>query len=168
MFIEKFGKQKTKAKNDVWFCSGDHLGSFQASKINLFDRKIEIVCKKELFSWQNKIKNQCFVINHHLRYEFSHGTYLEMKISIGAFDCLNIMSVSLLGCSFVPGQGPWSLILDIGSWSLILDVLPEICFQTKCKSSGMAVPRVLFFHYFGFKKVSTSFFHNFLVEIHFS
>ena len=47
------------------------------------------------------------------------------RSSIVDFDSLNIMSVSLLGCPFVPKQGPWSWILDPGSkvlghWSLFL------------------------------------------------
>ena len=53
-------------------------------------------------------EKRCFAIKNHLEHEFSHETYLELKISIGAFDCLNITSVSLLGCSFVPKQGPTS------------------------------------------------------------
>ena len=59
---------------------------------------------KKVHKMSHKI--YCFIINEYLGHEFCHGTYLEMKISIGAFDCLNITSVSLLGCSFVPGQGP--------------------------------------------------------------
>ena len=58
-------------------------------------------------------------MNENFDHEFDYRTYLELKISIKAFDCLNITSTSLLGCSFVPKQGPWSLILD--HWSLILD-----------------------------------------------
>ena len=38
-----------------------------------------------------------FVINDHLEHEFSHGTYLEPKSSIGAVDCFNITSVALYG-----------------------------------------------------------------------
>ena len=52
------------------------------------------------------IRIHCFVINEYLEHEFNYVTYLESKISIRAFDCLNITSVSLLGCPFVPEQGP--------------------------------------------------------------
>ena len=45
-------------------------------------------------------------MNDHFDRKFEYETYLELKISIGAFDCLNITSESLLGCSFVPKQGP--------------------------------------------------------------
>ena len=31
---------------------------------------------------------------------------LELMRSLGGFDCLNITSVALLGCSFMTGQGP--------------------------------------------------------------
>ena len=31
-------------------------------------------------------KKHCFAIDEHLEHEFSHGTCLELKISIGAFD----------------------------------------------------------------------------------
>ena len=51
----------------------------------------------------------CCVINDHLEHEFSHGSYLELKGSIGAFDSLNIMTAALLGCPFVAGQGPKSM-----------------------------------------------------------
>ena len=52
------------------------------------------------------LKNHCFVINEYLEHKLDYKTYLESKISIGDFDRLNITSVSLLGCSFVPKQGP--------------------------------------------------------------
>ena len=48
----------------------------------------------------------CFVINDHFDHEFDDSTYLELEISIRAFDSLNITSVYLLGCSFVAKQGP--------------------------------------------------------------
>ena len=44
-----------------------------------------------------------------LEHEFSYGTYLELKSSIGAFDCLNITSKALLGCSLVAKQGANSM-----------------------------------------------------------
>ena len=34
---------------------------------------------------------------------------LELKIASGEFDCLNITSITLLGCSSVPKQGPKSM-----------------------------------------------------------
>ena len=61
---------------------------------------------QDAHSCQNKVQNQCFAISDHLRHEFSHGTYLELKSSVSAFDCLNITSKALLRCSFVPRQGP--------------------------------------------------------------
>ena len=57
---------------------------------------------------KNSNKNHCFVIHDHGDHEFDYRTYLELKISIRVFDCLNITSISLLGCSFVPKQGPTS------------------------------------------------------------
>ena len=54
-------------------------------------------------------KSHCFVINEYLEHEVSHGTYLELKISIRAFHCLNITPTALLGCSFVTKQGPKSM-----------------------------------------------------------
>ena len=84
--------------------------------LHLFTMILELL---EPVSWQNKVKNQCFVLIDHFDHEFDYRTYLELKRSSGALDCLNITSVSLLGCSFVPKQGPWSLIL--GPWSLLLD-----------------------------------------------
>jgi len=57
------------------------------------------------FHEQNRI-NHCFAINEYLEHELDYKTYLELKISSGAFDCLNITSVALPGCSFVPKQGP--------------------------------------------------------------
>ena len=74
--------------------------------LHLFMLNLELL---EPVSWQNKVKNQCFVINDHLRHEFDYKTYLELKSSSGALDCLNITSVSLLGCSFVPKQRPKSM-----------------------------------------------------------
>ena len=59
---------------------------------------------------KNKVKNQCFVISDHLRHEFSPGTYLEFKISIGAFDCLNFTSITLPGGSFVANQCTKSML----------------------------------------------------------
>ena len=41
-------------------------------------------------------------------HEFDHESYLELKSSVGAFDCLTIMSTALLGCLFVAGQGTLS------------------------------------------------------------
>ena len=61
----------------------------------------------------NEVNNQCFVRYHDLRYEFSHVTYLKLKRAIGAYDCLNLASVSLLRCSFVPKQGQTTLSLDL-------------------------------------------------------
>ena len=58
------------------------------------------------------VQNQCFTINDHFDHEFEYRTYLELKGSDGALDCLNITSVSLLGCSFMARLGPWSLIFD--------------------------------------------------------
>jgi len=65
-------------------------------------------------SWQNKVKNQCFVINDHVRHEFDYRTYLDLKSSSVALNSLKITSVSRLGCSFVPTKvhDPWSS----GSW----------------------------------------------------
>ena len=57
-------------------------------------------------SCQNKVLNQCFIINDHFDHEFDYKTDLELESSIGALDCLNITCVSLLGCSFVAKQGP--------------------------------------------------------------
>ena len=54
-------------------------------------------------------KTHRFVINDHFDHEFDYRTDLESKISIRAFDCVNITSISLLGCSFVPKQGPKSM-----------------------------------------------------------
>ena len=64
----------------------------------------------ELVSWQNKVKNQCFVIIDYFDHEFDSGTDLEFKSSSGALDCLNITPVSVLGCSFMPKTR--SMILD--------------------------------------------------------
>ena len=50
-------------------------------------------------------KFQCFVINECLDHNFNYKIDLDLKISSGAFDCLNITSVSPLGCSFVARQG---------------------------------------------------------------
>ena len=47
-----------------------------------------------------------FVMNEYFDHEFGYGTYLDLKSSSGAFDCLNIPSVSLLGCSCMARQGP--------------------------------------------------------------
>ena len=55
------------------------------------------------------IKICYLVINKYLEREFDYKTDLELKISIRAFDCLNITSISLLGTSFVPKQGPRSM-----------------------------------------------------------
>ena len=55
------------------------------------------------------VGDECFDI-HDYDDDTDHGTHLEFKISIGAFDCLNITPVSLLGCSFVPKQGQESMI----------------------------------------------------------
>ena len=52
------------------------------------------------------IKYNCFGIDEYLKNEFGHGTYLELKSSNGAFDCLNITPVSLLGFACMAGQGP--------------------------------------------------------------
>ena len=75
-----------------------------------------------------KVKNQCFVIHDHSRHEIDYKTDLELKSSSGALDCLNITSVSLLGCSFVPNKVRDPLGPDVpasGSYlppsSLILD-----------------------------------------------
>ena len=40
----------------------------------------------------------------HFDHDSDHGTYVELKISIRAIGCLNIMSKALLGCSFVTKQ----------------------------------------------------------------
>ena len=65
---------------------------------------------QSIHSCQNKVQNQCFIIKYHFDHEFDYKTYLKCKSSSGALDCLNITSVSLLGCSFIPKHGPWSLI----------------------------------------------------------
>ena len=78
-------------------------------------------------SWQNKVKKQRFVIIDHFDHEFDYRSHLKLKSSSGALNCLNITSVSLLECSFVPKQGPWSLIIvpwSSGSWRASLWVHP--------------------------------------------
>ena len=65
--------------------------------------------KTSFVSHKNSYKNHCFVMNEYLEHESSRGTYLEMKISIRAFDSLNITSTALLGCSFVTQQDPKSM-----------------------------------------------------------
>ena len=45
-------------------------------------------------------------MNYHFDHEFDYKPYLELKSSSGALEWLNITSVSLLECSFVPKQGP--------------------------------------------------------------
>ena len=59
-------------------------------------------------------------MNEYFDHEFGYGTYLELKILIGAFDCLNITSVSPLGCSFMAGQGPhpWMALGLAPGWPL--------------------------------------------------
>ena len=49
---------------------------------------------------------KCFIISGHVDHEFDYKTYLEFKNSIGAFDCLHIKTVALLGCSFMAILGP--------------------------------------------------------------
>ena len=62
----------------------------------------------QVFFHKESIYIHCFVMNEYLEHEFSHGTHLAaMKSSITAFDCLNITSVALLGCSFMARQGPY-------------------------------------------------------------
>ena len=56
-------------------------------------------------------------MSEYFEHEIGYGTYLELKSSIGAFACLDITSVSLLGCPFVPKPGSRSLIL--GFWSKV-------------------------------------------------
>ena len=65
------------------------------------------------------------VINEHFEHKFSHGTYLELKISIRASDCLNITYTALLGCSFVTKQGPKSMFhhkRSCGTWIRLWDL----------------------------------------------
>jgi len=57
-------------------------------------------------------KNQYSIIKDSFDHESDCKIYLELKSPIGALDCLNITSVSLLGCLFMAEQGPWSLIID--------------------------------------------------------
>ena len=70
------------------------------------DPLIKKTFKKHMLFHKKLCKSYCFVINDHFEHKSTYKTYLKLKISIGAFDCLNITSVSLLGCSFVPKQGP--------------------------------------------------------------
>ena len=93
---------KTNRSNKIDFRCLDGPRMITGSKPNF---------KNKCFCHKRSYRNQCFVINDHLRHEFGYGTYLELKSSIGASDCLNITSVSLLGCSFMAGQGE-SLIFD--------------------------------------------------------
>ena len=64
-------------------------------------------CFQNAHSWPNKVQHQRFVINDGLRHELSH---LDLKISIRAFDWVNITSAALLGCSFLARQGPTSML----------------------------------------------------------
>ena len=101
-------------KIDLWCLDGPQM--IPGSKKNP---------KKKL---TNSYKSHCFVINHHFEHIFDYETYLKLKISKAALDCLNITSVSLLGCPFVPKQGPWSLVLGprskvLGPRSLIRSLI---------------------------------------------
>lgn len=54
----------------------------------------------------------CFAISDHSGSEFGHVTYLGLKISLGAFDWLNIASTTLLDQSWLDNvhghiHGPW-------------------------------------------------------------
>ena len=53
--------------------------------------------KQHLFHIQS-YQIHVFATNEYVGQEFSHGTHLDSKISIGAFDCLSITSTALLGC----------------------------------------------------------------------
>ena len=71
---------------------------------SLDDPQIKNKFKKKRFVHKSSYENHCFVIHEYLDHKLAYKTYLEWKISIRALDCLNITSVSLLGCSFVPKQ----------------------------------------------------------------
>ena len=62
--------------------------------------------KKSKKYHKKSYKNHCFVIYEYLEHKFDYKTDLELESLSGVLDCLNITSVSLLGCSFVPKQGP--------------------------------------------------------------
>ena len=76
---------------------------------SLDDPQIKENQKKRFVFMQKPDKTHCFVMNDHFDHEFDYRTYLELKISIRAFDYLNITSISLLECSFVPKEGPMSM-----------------------------------------------------------
>ena len=51
---------------------------------------------------QHSCKDYSFAILDHFDHEFEYRTDLELKISVRAFDCLNITSISHLGCQCQP------------------------------------------------------------------
>ena len=69
----------------------------------------------EKYSSHEQIMNiRCFLINDHLKHEFSHGSYLVLKISLWALIGMTFTATALLGCSFVARRGPKSMSLVPG------------------------------------------------------
>ena len=73
-----------------------------------------------VFGWSLDDPWISFVINHHFDHELTPETYLDSEIRAGLSDGLNITSVSLLVCSFLPEQGSCAgLVLGLalaGPW----------------------------------------------------
>ena len=101
--------QTTKSKQNPKHQFSIKTNRCSMPRWSLDDPQIKTRSKTNRCFHFNSYKNQCFVINEHFDHEFDYRTYLELKLSIRAFACLDITSVSLLGCSFLPKQGPKSM-----------------------------------------------------------